>query len=141
LQFPQVPFLSIGNDDVGARFVLHRGESAQGGTMVVEDYLGDGSVYYRQLLFENSPSQVQSFVRLKTKTSEKTASFLRGYADAPDLVKRSPSSRAEAKRRKPNQRRSMHDAKPEHDLKDLTPDPLHVSEYVQIMVAGVTPIM
>lgn len=63
----QVPFLSIGGDYIGERHTRHHGNSEFSGSFVVEDYIGDGNVWCRQLLFLKHGTQVQSVTRLVKK--------------------------------------------------------------------------
>lgn len=63
LFWPQVPFLSIG-EDLGNRVVLHEGNSELSGDFVVEDVDGDGGHQYRRLIFLSNRNVVQSEARL-----------------------------------------------------------------------------
>ena len=63
LFWPQVPFLSIG-EDLGNRVVLHEGNSELSGDFVVEDVDGDGGHQYRRLIFLSNRNVVQSGARL-----------------------------------------------------------------------------
>ena len=63
LFWPQVPFLSIG-EDLGSRVVLHEGNSELSGDFVVEDVDGDGGHQYRRLVFLSNRNVVQSEARL-----------------------------------------------------------------------------
>ncbi|KAF2988152.1 hypothetical protein EK904_013686 [Melospiza melodia maxima] len=63
----QVPFLSVGGD-IGVRAVRHRGSSALSGDFVVEDVKGDGSCYFRRLIFLQNRNVVQSEARLLAPT-------------------------------------------------------------------------
>ena len=62
----QAPFLSVG-DDIGERHVRHRGHGSMAGSFVVEDYLGDGDVWFRQLVFGSRSTLVQTQVKLQSK--------------------------------------------------------------------------
>ncbi|CAH2311827.1 methyltransferase 13 isoform X1 [Pelobates cultripes] len=59
----QVPFLSTGAD-IGNRVVQHRGKSELSGEFVIEDVRGDGTDYFRRLIFLSNQNVVQSEVRL-----------------------------------------------------------------------------
>ncbi|NWH76927.1 MET13 protein, partial [Piaya cayana] len=59
----QVPFLSAGGD-IGERTVRHCDTSALSGEYVVEDVKGDGTCYFRRLIFLCSRNVVQSEARL-----------------------------------------------------------------------------
>ncbi|XP_008493072.2 eEF1A lysine and N-terminal methyltransferase [Calypte anna] len=59
----QVPFLSVGGD-IGVRAVRHRDSSSLSGDFVVEDVKGDGSCYFRRLIFLHNRNVVQSEARL-----------------------------------------------------------------------------
>ncbi|XP_044158036.1 eEF1A lysine and N-terminal methyltransferase [Bufo gargarizans] len=59
----QVPFLSAGGD-IGIRTVQYRGRSELSGDYVVEDVRGDGTSYFRRLIFLSNQNVVQSEVRL-----------------------------------------------------------------------------
>uniref|UniRef100_A0A8C8BSG1 eEF1A lysine and N-terminal methyltransferase n=1 Tax=Otus sunia TaxID=257818 RepID=A0A8C8BSG1_9STRI len=59
----QVPFLSVGGD-IGVRTVQHRDTSPLSGEYVVEDVKGDGSCYFRRLIFLHNRNVVQSEARL-----------------------------------------------------------------------------
>ncbi|XP_063283424.1 eEF1A lysine and N-terminal methyltransferase [Pelobates fuscus] len=59
----QVPFLSTGAD-IGNRIVQHRGKSELSGEFVIEDVRGDGTDYFRRLIFLSNQNVVQSEVRL-----------------------------------------------------------------------------
>ncbi|KFP74892.1 Methyltransferase-like 13, partial [Apaloderma vittatum] len=63
----QVPFLSVGGD-IGVRTVRHRGTSPLSGEYVVEDVKGDGTCYFRRLLFLRNRNVVQSEARLLDPT-------------------------------------------------------------------------
>ncbi|XP_061860192.1 eEF1A lysine and N-terminal methyltransferase isoform X2 [Colius striatus] len=63
----QVPFLSVGGD-IGVRTVRHRDASALSGEFVVEDVKGDGSCYFRRLIFLRNRNVVQSEARLLPPT-------------------------------------------------------------------------
>uniref|UniRef100_A0A8D0EYY6 eEF1A lysine and N-terminal methyltransferase n=1 Tax=Strix occidentalis caurina TaxID=311401 RepID=A0A8D0EYY6_STROC len=62
----QVPFLSVGGD-IGVRTVQHRDTSPLSGEYVVEDVKGDGSCYFRRLIFLHNRNVVQSEARLLKK--------------------------------------------------------------------------
>ncbi|KAK2540442.1 Mettl13 [Columba guinea] len=59
----QVPFLSVGGD-IGVRTVQHRDTSPLSGEYVVEDVKGDGTFYFRRLIFLRNRNVVQSEARL-----------------------------------------------------------------------------
>ncbi|XP_062353582.1 eEF1A lysine and N-terminal methyltransferase isoform X2 [Cinclus cinclus] len=59
----QVPFLSVGGD-IGERAVRHCGSSPLSGEFVVEDVRGDGTCYFRRLIFLQNRNVVQSEARL-----------------------------------------------------------------------------
>ncbi|XP_009570537.1 PREDICTED: methyltransferase-like protein 13, partial [Fulmarus glacialis] len=59
----QVPFLSVGGD-IGVRTVRHRDTSPLSGEYVVEDVKGDGTSYFRRLIFLRNRNVVQSEARL-----------------------------------------------------------------------------
>ncbi|KAM4641519.1 eEF1A lysine and N-terminal methyltransferase [Discoglossus pictus] len=59
----QIPFLTSGGD-IGDRVVQHRGRSQLSGEYVVEDVRGDGTDYFRRLVFLNNQNVVQSEARL-----------------------------------------------------------------------------
>ncbi|KAG8555837.1 hypothetical protein GDO81_017834 [Engystomops pustulosus] len=59
----QVPFLSAGGD-IGVRTVQYRGRSEMSGEYVVEDVRGDGTSYFRRLIFLSNQNVVQSEARL-----------------------------------------------------------------------------
>ncbi|NWV00228.1 MET13 protein, partial [Upupa epops] len=59
----QVPFLSAGGD-IGVRTVQHRDTSPLSGEYVVEDVKGDGTCYFRRLIFLCNRNVVQSEARL-----------------------------------------------------------------------------
>ena len=59
----QVPFLSVGGD-IGVRTVQHRDTSTLSGEYVVEDVKGDGTCYFRRLIFLRNRNVVQSEARL-----------------------------------------------------------------------------
>ncbi|XP_071666356.1 eEF1A lysine and N-terminal methyltransferase isoform X3 [Patagioenas fasciata] len=59
----QVPFLSMGGD-IGVRTVQHRDTSPLSGEYVVEDVKGDGTFYFRRLIFLRNRNVVQSEARL-----------------------------------------------------------------------------
>ncbi|KAM6124184.1 eEF1A lysine and N-terminal methyltransferase [Pterocles gutturalis] len=59
----QVPFLSVGGD-IGVRTVQHRDTSPLSGEYVVEDVKGDGTCYFRRLIFLRNWNVVQSEARL-----------------------------------------------------------------------------
>nr|CAB3263765.1 methyltransferase-like protein 13 [Phallusia mammillata] len=63
----KVPFLSIGGDNIGERHVRHRCKSKFCGSFIVEDYIGDENKWFRQLIFENQGTCVQSVVELMKK--------------------------------------------------------------------------
>ncbi|NXE75545.1 MET13 protein, partial [Cochlearius cochlearius] len=63
----QVPFLSVGGD-IGVRTVQHRDTSPLSGEYVVEDVKGDGTCYFRRLIFLCNRNVVQSEVRLLSPT-------------------------------------------------------------------------
>lgn len=63
----QVPFLSVGGD-IGVRTVRHRDTSPLSGEYVVEDVKGDGTCYFRRLIFLCNRNVVQSEVRLLPPT-------------------------------------------------------------------------
>ncbi|XP_009891205.1 PREDICTED: methyltransferase-like protein 13 [Charadrius vociferus] len=59
----QVPFLSVGGD-IGVRTVRHCDTSPLSGEYVVEDVKGDGTCYFRRLIFLRNRNVVQSEARL-----------------------------------------------------------------------------
>ncbi|KAG9483205.1 hypothetical protein GDO78_009256 [Eleutherodactylus coqui] len=59
----QIPFLSAGGD-IGIRTVQYRGSSDMSGEYVVEDVRGDGTSYFRRLIFLSNQNVVQSEARL-----------------------------------------------------------------------------
>ncbi|XP_075689411.1 eEF1A lysine and N-terminal methyltransferase isoform X2 [Rhinoderma darwinii] len=59
----QIPFLSAGGD-IGIRTVQYRGRSELSGEYVVEDVRGDGTSYFRRLIFLSNQNVVQSEARL-----------------------------------------------------------------------------
>ncbi|XP_072276042.1 eEF1A lysine and N-terminal methyltransferase [Pyxicephalus adspersus] len=59
----QVPFLSVGGD-IGNRTVQYRGRSELSGEYVVEDARGEGTGYFRRLIFISNKNVVQSEARL-----------------------------------------------------------------------------
>ncbi|XP_073499235.1 eEF1A lysine and N-terminal methyltransferase [Phyllobates terribilis] len=59
----QIPFLSAGGD-IGIRTVQFRGRSEMSGDYVVEDVRGDGTSYFRRLIFLSNQNVVQSEARL-----------------------------------------------------------------------------
>ncbi|XP_074008685.1 eEF1A lysine and N-terminal methyltransferase isoform X2 [Numenius arquata] len=59
----QVPFLSVGGD-IGVRMVRHCDTSPLSGEYVVEDVKGDGTCYFRRLIFLRNRNVVQSEARL-----------------------------------------------------------------------------
>ncbi|XP_018422337.1 PREDICTED: methyltransferase-like protein 13 [Nanorana parkeri] len=59
----QIPFLSAGGD-IGTRTVKFRGRSELSGEFVVEDARGDGTSYFRRLIFLSNQNVVQSEARL-----------------------------------------------------------------------------
>ncbi|XP_064928274.1 eEF1A lysine and N-terminal methyltransferase isoform X5 [Columba livia] len=59
----KVPFLSVGGD-IGVRTVQHRDTSPLSGEYVVEDVKGDGTFYFRRLIFLRNRNVVQSEARL-----------------------------------------------------------------------------
>ncbi|XP_069823714.1 eEF1A lysine and N-terminal methyltransferase isoform X2 [Dendropsophus ebraccatus] len=59
----QIPFLSAGGD-IGVRTVQYRGVSDLSGDYVVEDVRGDGTSYFRRLIFLSNQNVVQSEARL-----------------------------------------------------------------------------
>ncbi|NXH19905.1 MET13 protein, partial [Bucco capensis] len=61
----QVPFLSVGGD-IGVRTVRHCDTSPLSGEYVVEDVKGDGTCYFRRLIFLCNRNVVQSEARLLT---------------------------------------------------------------------------
>ncbi|XP_053805805.1 eEF1A lysine and N-terminal methyltransferase isoform X2 [Vidua chalybeata] len=63
----QVPFLSVGGD-IGVRAVRHCGSSPLSGEFVVEDVKGDGTCYFRRLIFLQNRNVVQSEARLLAPT-------------------------------------------------------------------------
>ncbi|XP_027751680.1 methyltransferase-like protein 13 isoform X2 [Empidonax traillii] len=63
----QVPFLSVGGD-IGVRTVRHRDTSPLSGEYVVEDVKGDGTCYFRRLIFLRNRNVVQSEARLLAPT-------------------------------------------------------------------------
>ncbi|KAF1434150.1 Methyltransferase-like protein 13, partial [Spheniscus magellanicus] len=63
----QVPFLSVGGD-IGVRTVRHRDTSPLSGEYVVEDVKGDGTCYFRRLVFLCNRNVVQSEARLLART-------------------------------------------------------------------------
>ncbi|KFO07878.1 Methyltransferase-like 13, partial [Balearica regulorum gibbericeps] len=64
----QVPFLSVGGD-IGVRTVRHRDTSPMSGEYVVEDVKGDGTCYFRRLVFLCNRNVVQSEARLLAPTA------------------------------------------------------------------------
>uniref|UniRef100_A0A8C6JTY7 eEF1A lysine and N-terminal methyltransferase n=1 Tax=Melopsittacus undulatus TaxID=13146 RepID=A0A8C6JTY7_MELUD len=64
----QVPFLSVGGD-IGVRTVRHCDTSPLSGEYVVEDVKGDGTCYFRRLIFLRNRNVVQSEARLLAHTS------------------------------------------------------------------------
>ncbi|KFU91301.1 Methyltransferase-like 13, partial [Chaetura pelagica] len=60
----QVPFLSVGGD-IGVRTVRHCDTSPLSGEYVVEDVKGDGTCYFRRLVFLHNRNVVQSEARLQ----------------------------------------------------------------------------
>nr|XP_002130342.1 methyltransferase-like protein 13 [Ciona intestinalis] len=67
----QVPFMTDGGNDIGERTVRHRCKSDLTGGFVIEDYKGANGVWYRQLVFEDHLTSVQSVVRLKMLDKKK----------------------------------------------------------------------
>ncbi|KAM6077671.1 eEF1A lysine and N-terminal methyltransferase isoform 2-T4 [Theristicus caerulescens] len=63
----QVPFLSVGGD-IGVRTVRHCDTSPLSGEYVVEDVKGDGTCYFRRLIFLRNRNVVQSEARLLAPT-------------------------------------------------------------------------
>ncbi|XP_065530030.1 eEF1A lysine and N-terminal methyltransferase isoform X2 [Lathamus discolor] len=63
----QVPFLSVGGD-IGVRTVRHCDTSPLSGEYVVEDVKGDGTCYFRRLIFLRNRNVVQSEARLLAHT-------------------------------------------------------------------------
>ncbi|XP_051661991.1 eEF1A lysine and N-terminal methyltransferase isoform X2 [Manacus candei] len=63
----QVPFLSVGGD-IGVRAVRHQDTSPLSGEYVVEDVKGDGTCYFRRLIFLRNRNVVQSEARLLAPT-------------------------------------------------------------------------
>lgn len=63
----QVPFLSVGGD-IGVRAVRHCDSSPLSGDFVVEDVKGDGTCYFRRLIFLQNRNVVQSEARLLAPT-------------------------------------------------------------------------
>ncbi|NXD70144.1 MET13 protein, partial [Eolophus roseicapillus] len=63
----QVPFLSVGGD-IGVRTVWHCDTSPLSGEYVVEDVKGDGTCYFRRLIFLRNRNVVQSEARLLAPT-------------------------------------------------------------------------
>uniref|UniRef100_A0A8D2P5B7 eEF1A lysine and N-terminal methyltransferase n=1 Tax=Zosterops lateralis melanops TaxID=1220523 RepID=A0A8D2P5B7_ZOSLA len=63
----QVPFLSVGGD-IGVRAVRHCASSPLSGDFVVEDVKGDGTCYFRRLIFLQNRNVVQSEARLLAPT-------------------------------------------------------------------------
>ncbi|XP_014113014.1 PREDICTED: methyltransferase-like protein 13 [Pseudopodoces humilis] len=63
----QVPFLSVGGD-IGVRAVRHCDRSPLSGEFVVEDVKGDGTCYFRRLIFLQNRNVVQSEARLLAPT-------------------------------------------------------------------------
>ena len=61
----QVPFLSLGEDDVGDRTERCRGKSELSGEFVVEDVSANGELF-RRLIFFNNKKLIQSEAKLKT---------------------------------------------------------------------------
>ncbi|XP_075038561.1 eEF1A lysine and N-terminal methyltransferase isoform X2 [Mixophyes fleayi] len=59
----QIPFLSAGGD-IGTRTIQNRGRSELSGEYVVEDVRGDGTSYFRRLIFLSNQNVVQSEARL-----------------------------------------------------------------------------
>ncbi|CAI9570366.1 unnamed protein product, partial [Staurois parvus] len=66
----QIPFLSAGGD-IGTRTVQYRGRSELSGEYVVEDARGDGTSYFRRLIFLNNQNVVQSEARLLPSATQK----------------------------------------------------------------------
>ncbi|XP_053325857.1 eEF1A lysine and N-terminal methyltransferase [Spea bombifrons] len=66
----QVPFLSAGAD-IGIRTVQYRGKSQLSGEYVVEDVKGDGTSYFRRLIFLSNQNVVQSEARLLPTSGQK----------------------------------------------------------------------
>ena len=60
----QVPFLSVGNDNVGERIERCRGRSDLSGEYVVEDVEVNGE-YFRRLIFLSNPNLTQSEAKLR----------------------------------------------------------------------------
>uniref|UniRef100_H2YI45 eEF1A lysine and N-terminal methyltransferase n=1 Tax=Ciona savignyi TaxID=51511 RepID=H2YI45_CIOSA len=114
----KVPFVTVG-DNVGERNVRY--QSGGSGGIIVENYVGDAGVWYRQLIFDDKQSQIQSVVRLKKKPG--------------DGVVGNSSSRRTIKH-------SILAGKKRKSKSDLFPDASHLaSNYSQIMVAGLTSVM
>ncbi|XP_068095998.1 eEF1A lysine and N-terminal methyltransferase [Hyperolius riggenbachi] len=65
----KIPYLSVGGD-LGARTVQYRGQSDLSGEYVVEDVRGDGTSYFRRLIFLSNQNVVQSEVRLLPSTTQ-----------------------------------------------------------------------
>lgn len=63
----QVPFLSVGGD-IGVRAVQHCASSPLSGDFVVEDVKGEGSCFFRRLIFLQNRNVVQSEARLLAPT-------------------------------------------------------------------------
>uniref|UniRef100_H2YI47 eEF1A lysine and N-terminal methyltransferase n=1 Tax=Ciona savignyi TaxID=51511 RepID=H2YI47_CIOSA len=112
----KVPFVTVG-DNVGERNVRY--QSGGSGGIIVENYVGDAGVWYRQLIFDDKQSQIQSVVRLKKKPGDG------GNSSSRRTIKHSILA---GKKRK--------------SKSDLFPDASHLaSNYSQIMVAGLTSVM
>ena len=68
----QVPFLSLGEDEVGDRTERCRGKSEMSGEFVVEDVSANGELF-RRLIFFNNKKLIQSEARLRqVKVKKKT---------------------------------------------------------------------
>ncbi|XP_073449331.1 eEF1A lysine and N-terminal methyltransferase [Aquarana catesbeiana] len=66
----QIPFLSAGGD-IGTRTVQYRGQSELSGEYVVEDARGDGTSYFRRLIFLSNQNVVQSEARLLPSATQR----------------------------------------------------------------------
>ena len=63
-KMPQVPFLTVGGDNINLRHVLYEGVSECSGRYVVQDVKCD-DVTYRRLVFLDNRTIVQSEAMLK----------------------------------------------------------------------------
>lgn len=70
----QVPFLSLGQEDVGERTERSRGNSKFSGEFVVEDVSVNGECF-RRLVFLNNPNLTQSEAKLKIGRPDKSRTF------------------------------------------------------------------